>query len=159
MILNVFKNTVLLFVLVLLSCRSDSKEHSESLTESDITYSSIKEIVVGANQTETYLPLLNEKNIGIVANQTSVVFHNESASWTHLVDSLVSLKQNVRKVFAPEHGFRGKADAGEIVKDGIDVKTGLPIISLYGKNKKPSPDMLEDLEIMIFDIQDVGARF
>ena len=76
-----------------------------------------------------------------------------------MVDSLLALNVSVKKVFAPEHGFRGKADAGEVVKDGIDTKTGLPIISLYGKNKKPYPKQIEDLDIVIFDIQDVGARF
>jgi uncharacterized protein YbbC (DUF1343 family) len=103
------------------------------------------------------MPLLNEKRIGIVANQTSVIYKKES--YTHLVDSLVSLNVDIKKVFAPEHGFRGKADAGELVKNGIDTKTGLPIISLYGKNKKPSNAQLKDLDVVIFDIQDVGARF
>ncbi len=83
----------------------------------------------------------------------------ETPTYTHLVDSLVSLKLEVVKVFAPEHGFRGTADAGETIKDGKDVKTGLPIISLYGNNKKPKPEQLKGIDIMIFDLQDVGARF
>ena len=78
---------------------------------------------------------------------------------THLIDSLISLNIDIVKVFAPEHGFRGKADAGELIKDGIDLKTGLPIVSLHGKNKKPANDQLSDLDIVVFDIQDVGARF
>ena len=78
---------------------------------------------------------------------------------THLVDSLLSLRIDVVKVFSPEHGFRGKADAGAKIEDGIDSKTGLPIISLYGKNKKPYPEHLEGIDVILFDIQDVGARF
>lgn len=124
----------------------------------------VKSLIVGANQTEAYLPLLKGQRVGIVANQTSVLFNvlTDNASdnnYTHLVDSLVRLNIDVKKVFAPEHGFRGKADAGEVVKDGFDTKTGLPIVSLYGSNKKPSVAQLKDLDVVIFDIQDVGARF
>lgn len=115
-------------------------------------------LVVGANQIEKYLPLLNGKRVGIVANQTSVIFKTKN-NYTHVVDSLVALDINLKKVFAPEHGFRGRADAGEIVKDGLDSKTNLPIVSLYGKNKKPTVEQLSDLDIVVFDIQDVGARF
>lgn len=115
-------------------------------------------IKVGANRTGIYLPELKGKKVGIVANQTSVIFKNDQ-SYTHLVDSLVSLNVSIKAVFAPEHGFRGKADAGEYVKDGMDSKTGLPIISLYGNNKKPKPEQLEDIDVLVFDIQDVGARF
>jgi uncharacterized protein YbbC (DUF1343 family) len=117
-------------------------------------------ILVGANQTEKYLQLLQNKRVAVVANQTSVIFKNEQQSqYTHLVDSLLSLGVNIKKVFAPEHGFRGTADAGELIKDGTDTKTGLPIISLYGNNKKPTIKQLDNLDIVIFDIQDVGARF
>ncbi|WP_452227954.1 exo-beta-N-acetylmuramidase NamZ family protein [Lacinutrix sp. MEBiC02404] len=169
---NVFKNTVLLFVLVLISCGSNSKTKDTNNSNEamlgqvayDIQEPIEKTLIIGANQTEAYLPLLNGKRVGIVANQTSVVFKGiskkaKSTSYTHLVDSLVALQVNVKKVFAPEHGFRGTADAGEVVKDGIDTKTGLPIVSLYGKNKKPSAEQLKDLDVVIFDIQDVGARF
>ena len=97
--------------------------------------------------------------MGIVANQTSVVFKSDQNTYSHVVDSLLALNIEVKKVFAPEHGFRGKADAGELVKDGIDTKTNLPIVSLYGKNKKPSKEQLEGIDLVIFDIQDVGARF
>ena len=76
-----------------------------------------------------------------------------------MVDSLLKLGIKIKKVFAPEHGYRGKADAGEYVKDGVDIKTGLPIVSLYGANRKPNPEILRDLDIVIFDVQDVGARF
>ncbi|MCT4625256.1 MAG: DUF1343 domain-containing protein [Schleiferiaceae bacterium] len=103
--------------------------------------------------TNQYLPLLTGKNIGVVANQTSVIGD------VHLVDFLLEQEIKIKTVFAPEHGFRGKADAGEKVEDGKDAKTGLPIISLYGKNKKPSQEMLEGLDLILFDIQDVGVRF
>ena len=142
------KNTVLLFVVVLLSC---GNRPSAQIQE---------KIVVGANQLNLYLPLLKEKNVGIVANQTSVIFKNNSSeAHTHLVDSLLSLGVSIKKVFAPEHGYRGKADAGEYVKDGVDIKTGLPIVSLYGSNRKPDPEALKDLDVVIFDVQDVGVRF
>ena len=142
------KNTVLLFVVVLLSC---GNRPSAQIQE---------KIVVGANQLNLYLPLLKEKNVGIVANQTSVIFKNNSSeAHTHLVDSLFSLGVSIKKVFAPEHGYRGKADAGEYVKDGVDIKTGLPIVSLYGSNRKPDPEALKDLDVVIFDVQDVGVRF
>ena len=125
-------------------------------------------IVPGANRTGYYRKYLEDKKIGVVANQTSIVIDTlerpiydgiDFINPIHLVDNLLAYDLNVTKVFAPEHGFRGKADAGEVVKDGIDTKTGLPIISLYGKNKKPSVDQLADIEVMVFDIQDVGARF
>ena len=89
------------------------------------------------------------------ANATSIVYQSN----LHLVDYLLREKFDVQKIFAPEHGFRGTADAGEIIKDGKDIKTGLPIISLYGNNKKPKPEQLKGLDVLIFDIQDVGARF
>ena len=157
---NVFKNTVLLFVLVMISCASKVKNKTTEKAETIEQTQMDSAIVVGANQTEIYLPLLKGKRIGIVANQTSVIFKNQAhTSYAHLVDSLVALKVDIKKVFAPEHGFRGQADAGEVVKDGVDTKTNLPIISLYGKNKKPSAEQLKDLDLVVFDIQDVGARF
>ena len=108
---------------------------------------------LGKERTETYIPLISGSNIAIVGNQTSNINN------THLVDTLLSLNIKVIKVFAPEHGFRGEADAGAKVQDTIDIKTGIPIFSIYGKNKKPSPEQLKDIDIIIFDIQDVGARF
>ena len=143
--LTFIKNTVLLFVLTLLSCRNQSNTHAQT------------PLSVGAQQTEHYLPILKNKNIGIVANQTTVIFKEEG--YTHLVDSLLSLNIAVKKVFAPEHGFRGTADAGETIKDGIDSGSGVPIVSLYGANKKPNAKILEGLDLIIFDVQDVGARF
>jgi uncharacterized protein YbbC (DUF1343 family) len=154
-ILSLFKSTVLLLVLVFSSCKGQQKETESSSAE--VSKDSIAEIKVAANRTESYLPLLKGKKVGIVANPTSVIFHE--GGYTHLVDSLVSLKVDVKKVFAPEHGFRGQADAGEHVKDGVDTQTGLPIISLYGKNRKPSQEQLDGLDVVVFDIQDVGVRF
>ncbi|WP_452223761.1 exo-beta-N-acetylmuramidase NamZ family protein [Lacinutrix chionoecetis] len=158
------KNTVLLFLLLGISCGKTNKfeDRSEKIGVRNETLETIAQnddttIIVGANQTEAYLPLLKEKRVGVVANQTSVIFTENSH--LHLVDSLLSLDIDIKKVFAPEHGFRGTADAGEVIKDGMDTKTGLPIVSLYGKNKKPTKAQLADLDLVVFDIQDVGARF
>ena len=110
-------------------------------------------ITIGAQRTQAYLPLLKNKKVAILVNHTSTIGH------THLIDSLIALKVNVTKIFAPEHGIRGNADAGEKVDHTIDAKTGLPVISLYGKNKKPTPQDLNGIEVVVFDIQDVGVRF
>ncbi len=112
-----------------------------------------QKIVVGAERTDSYLTYLKDKKVGIVGNQTSMIKN------THLVDSLLSLGIDIVKVFSPEHGFRGNADAGEKVKNIIDSKTGIPIISLYGKNRRPQKKQLEEIDVLLFDIQDVGARF
>jgi uncharacterized protein YbbC (DUF1343 family) len=112
-----------------------------------------QELVLGANRIEQIISLTNEKSIAIVGNQTSMVNN------THLVDTLISLNQNIITVFSPEHGFRGTGDAGAKIENEVDIKTGIPIISLYGKNKKPKKQNLEDIDIIVFDIQDVGARF
>ncbi len=110
-------------------------------------------VLTGASQVGEYFRLIGEQKVGLVVNQTSQV------GAVHLVDTLLALGVDIQKIFAPEHGFRGTADAGEKVKDGKDTQTGLPIVSLYGKNKKPSAAMLEGLDMVVFDIQDVGARF
>ncbi len=114
---------------------------------------STNELIVGAAQLDSYLPALQGKNVALIVNQTSTI------GSTHVVDTLMSLGINIKKIFAPEHGFRGAADAGEHVQDGVDKKTGLPIISLYGKHRKPTEEDLNDIDIVIFDIQDVGVRF
>ena len=111
------------------------------------------EIHTGAEQTEKYIPLLINKRVALVVNHTSTIGH------IHLLDTLIKSGIKVVKIFAPEHGFRGNADAGEKVNNQVDAKTNLPIISLYGKNKKPHAEQLEDVDILIFDMQDVGARF
>ena len=141
-LLEQLKITVLFGLLLLISCNAQPE----------------KDIILGANRMAEYLPLLIDKNVGIIGNQTSLVKRTDS-DYTHLVDTLLKREINVKKVFAPEHGFRGQADAGEKVEDGIDKKTGLPIVSLYGNNKKPSASQLDDLDVLVFDIQDVGVRF
>ncbi len=122
-------------------------------------FSSISQEIVlpGINQLETIITNLQGKKIGVVANQASIL--RESNKNQHLVDYLIKNKIEIEKVFAPEHGFRGIADAGEKIKTEKDKNTGLEIISLYGKNRKPSIEKLNGIELMIFDLQDVGVRF
>ena len=110
-------------------------------------------VITGAEQSDKYLPLIQNKRVGMVVNHTSMV------EKTHLVDFLLTKNVRVDKIFAPEHGFRGDASAGEEIKDGVDLKTGIPIISLYGQTKKPTVEHLKNLDVLIFDIQDVGCRF
>ena len=112
-----------------------------------------KKIIPGADRMEVYVPLLEGKSVAVFANQTSMV-HN-----TNLVDTLIKRGIKVVKIFGPEHGFRGKADAGEKVGNSIDKETGVEVISLYGKHNKPTPEDLQGVDVMIFDIQDVGTRF
>jgi uncharacterized protein YbbC (DUF1343 family) len=154
-----FKNTVLLSFLICAGCGNPAKSMKEKTTNNSKIEAPIriKPIMVAANRTTKYVPLLKNKKIAVVANQTSVIFNKEIN--THLVDSLLALQIDIKKVFAPEHGFRGQADAGEKVADGTDPKTGLPLISLYGKNRKPSQAQLEGIDLVLFDIQDVGVRF
>tara|TARA_R110002012_G_scaffold263456_1_gene446294 strand:- start:136225 stop:137490 length:1266 start_codon:yes stop_codon:yes gene_type:complete len=133
---------------------SDSKTGLEQRTTT-------KEIIVAANQTDKYLALFKDKKVAVVANNTSVIFrqNSENEDSVHLVDSLLSLGVKIVKAFAPEHGFRGDADAGAKIKDERDPKTNLPVTSLYGANYKPSAEQLRGVDIVVFDIQDVGARF
>ncbi len=119
----------------------------------DKVFSQEEKIIVGAERMNEYLPLLRNKNIAVVANQTSMV------GKTHLVDTLLRTGIKIKCVFAPEHGFRGEAEAGAAIKSGTDAKTKLPIISLYGKHEKPTDEDLKDVDFVVFDIQDVGARF
>jgi uncharacterized protein YbbC (DUF1343 family) len=116
-------------------------------------FSQAAKVIAGAERMYVYLPMLKGKSVAVFANQTSVVGN------THLVDTLVKSGIKIVKIFGPEHGFRGVADAGEHVKDGIDKKSGLPVISLYGNHKKPTKEDLQDVDIIVFDIQDVGVRF
>jgi len=111
------------------------------------------QIITGAEQTERYFPLLQYKKVAVSFNPTSII------GYTHLVDTLVAAGINVVKIFAPEHGFRGEAEAGAAIHSSIDTKTGIPIVSLYGKNKKPTSEQLKDVDIIVFDMQDVGCRF
>ncbi|MFH4967910.1 DUF1343 domain-containing protein [Gaetbulibacter sp. M240] len=154
---KIFKNTVLLCLLVLISCANS--KHSKT---DDVLEPQPKEepVVVGANRLDLYLPLLQGKRVAVVANQGTVIFKDENVTtYTHLIDSLRDLNIAIKKVFAPEHGFRGIGDAGELIDNSTDKKTGLPIISLHGKHRKPTQEDLRDIDIVIFDIQDVGVRF
>lgn len=146
-------------------CKQPPKTSSQIIKEEvKVIEKKDSTLFTGADQTGLYIPKILGKRVGIVANQTSILNRKSkfdpSIRYIHLVDYINNSKAiTVEKVFAPEHGFRGKADAGEKVKDGIDTKTGLPLISLYGKHKKPSKKQLKDIDVMIFDIQDVGTRF
>lgn len=160
-----FKYTLICLFFVL-SCTAQEKNRSISIDDQNYSTtdktllnrdSEFCQIILGAEQKEEYLPLLKGQKVGIITNQTGIIPGLEND--THIVDALLLDGVEVVKIFAPEHGFRGTADAGEIIKDGKDVKTGLPIISLYGNNKKPSDAQIADLDVLLFDIQDVGVRF
>ncbi|HEY4655306.1 MAG TPA: DUF1343 domain-containing protein, partial [Cyclobacteriaceae bacterium] len=118
-----------------------------------LTSFSFGQILTGADQTGKYLPYLEGKRVAIMANQTSVI------GKTHLVDSLLNLGVKIVRIFGPEHGFRGKASAGVKVQDERDAATGIPIVSLYGAKNKPTPQDLADVDVVIYDLQDVGCRF
>lgn len=173
------KNTLFLTLFLIISCGNrNEKDHAPdsraggfakanttviaSASIIPTTTSNKKPIITGANQTERYLYLLEGKRVGIVTNPSGLLFKSfphRVENGTHIVDSLLNRDIKITKVFSPEHGFRGDADAGENVKDGKDPKTGLPIISLHGANKKPTQAQLDNLDILLFDIQDVGVRF
>jgi len=137
----------ILIVLILSFCES---KNNIVLDHSELVQSHLK---VGAENTEKYFSLLKDKNIAVAVNQTSIINN------MHLVDSLISKGFKIRKIFSPEHGFRGQADAGEHVLDSVDEKTNIPLISLYGSKKKASKQDLEGIDVILFDIQDVGVRF
>jgi uncharacterized protein YbbC (DUF1343 family) len=178
-----FKNTFLFILILLFSfgCSSlkktkENKETKIDISKNKISVSEIKTFKTGAENYETYLPFLGNKRIGIVTNPTGIVKYQSidimyvqdpriepqtkiTNKEISIVDFLLNKNISIQKIYAPEHGFRGTADAGEVIKDGKDIKTNLPIISLYGNNKKPKPEQLENIDIIVFDIQDVGARF
>lgn len=147
------KSTVFVLFFLLVSCPGTEMSPQTSAEGPEHT----NEIVVAANRTAEYLPLLKGKRVAVVANQTSVIFKEKGHQ--HLVDSLLAHDIELKKIFSPEHGFRGRADAGEIVDDGKDIKTGLPVVSLHGKSRKPSQEQLANVDVVVFDIQDVGVRF
>ena len=163
---KLLKSIVLIFILLGISCGSNTKK---DIVKDNVFANQIQNdhlIIEGANQTDKYLPLLKEKNVAIVANNTSVIFKSDNNQfYQHLIDSLLSLNIKIKKIFTPEHGLRGIIDAVEEIKNGIDEKTGLPVVSLYGdnnnhgNNNKPSNEQLENIDLVLFDIQDVGVRF
>ena len=112
-------------------------------------------ITVGAERMDLLLPTLQGKRAALMVNQSSLV----GSTGTHLVDTLLSQGINIVRLFVPEHGLRGKVDAGKNVRSGVDEKTGLPVVSLYGQRKRPTPEMLADIDLLVFDLQDVGTRF
>jgi uncharacterized protein YbbC (DUF1343 family) len=118
-----------------------------------LTVAGQDKVITGADRTGTYFPMLKGKRVAVFANQTSIVGN------THLVDTLVKAGIQVVKIFGPEHGFRGTADAGEKVGNAVDAKTGIPVVSLYGSHKKPTPQDFDGVDVIVFDIQDVGVRF
>ncbi len=144
---NTYLFTILLFF-YFFTCQSQSLHKAISQK-----HFKTQKIIPGAYNFDSYLPLLKTKNVALIGNQTSEI------NGTHLVDTLLQRGINITKVFAPEHGFRGKASAGELIANSKDLKTGLPIISLYGKHKKPTTEDLKNVDVLVFDIQDVGVRF
>lgn len=143
----------LFIVLMLASAAGCQTSQSTNAAEAASSPSAPPPIFPAAYQLDEYLPLLQGQRVAMVVNQTSLI------DQTHLVDSLLSREVNIIQIFAPEHGFRGEAANGELVQDATDVQTGLPIVSLYGKNRKPSAEQLDSVDVVVFDIQDVGARF
>jgi uncharacterized protein YbbC (DUF1343 family) len=134
-----------LFIIIQSSCTNAQQNQAKAVDD--------KKLQIGAEQLDEYLPLLVNKKVGMVVNHTTMIGD------VHLVDLLLKKGVKIKSIFAPEHGFRGLASAGDIIKDEKDPKTGLPLISLYGKNRKPTTEQLKDLDVVIFDIQDVGVRY
>ena len=138
------------FVVIVLMLFAINQNYKAQNTKNDFK--------TGADQPEKYLPLLKNRRVGVVTNQTGLITETNGKTIS-IVDFLKEKGINIKKIFVPEHGFRGTADAGEQIKNGIDTKTALPIVSLYGKNKKPTAEQMKDIEVVLFDLQDVGVRF
>jgi uncharacterized protein YbbC (DUF1343 family) len=160
--------------ILIYSCKPTQKGiRKSSSTNKTVVINSEKStrFSTGADNYKSYFSLLKNKRVGVITNQTGVVLYDSTYSSNvyygegfetkriHLVDYLLKNKINIQKIYAPEHGFRGTADAGEHVIDGKDVKTGISILSLYGENRKPKPEQLDGIDVLVFDLQDVGARF
>jgi uncharacterized protein YbbC (DUF1343 family) len=180
---SIFKYTIIALVVGITSCNSKVNSNNTPTYPKDglvaLDKDRSKKLLIETNTNEPvpaayllgdWITKLKGKKVAIVGNQTSVVKTSDtvvSKEWNtkdmlryeHLVDTLIAHGIDIKRVFAPEHGFRGTADAGTTIRDGIDAETGIPIISLYGKNKKPLQKQLEDVDVVLFDIQDVGARF
>ncbi len=137
------KSIFFVFIIAVLSCGEQSTAQDTGKNN----------VITGAERMNVYLPMIRGKSVAVFANQTSMV------QQTHLVDTLIRSGIRVVKIFGPEHGFRGNADAGEHVANAVDKKTGIPVVSLYGDHKKPTAADLKDVDVLIFDIQDVGVRF
>jgi len=139
-------------IMILLSCYS-KQGNTQVKTSEELRLVSINEIRTGVDQTELYFPALKGKNIGIICNQASLIGD------VNLVDTLIKAGFIIKTIFSPEHGFRGDSDAGADILDGLDTKTGVKIVSLYGRKKKPAQEDMKGIDILLFDIQDVGVRF
>jgi uncharacterized protein YbbC (DUF1343 family) len=142
-----------LLLTLLIVCLYFFRIHAQQPSKTEVITVTDKEVKTGASRMEAYLSGIKGKRIALVANHSSLI------GGTHLVDTLLSGGVKISRVFAPEHGFRGEADAGEHVASGKDSRTGIPLVSLYGTQKKPKPEHLSDVDLVIFDIQDVGVRF
>ena len=168
---------LLLLFLAVISCKTAKPINYSAPAETTIK-SKIKstKFLTGADNVKSYFSILKNKKVGIVTNQTGMIAYDSiytvfdtildshidivNKKSLHIVDYIKEkTKIELVKIYAPEHGFRGTADAGELIIDGKDTKTGLPIISLYGNNKKPTPEQLAGIDVLVFDLQDVGARF
>lgn len=143
------KTFVFLSLIFQINCSNGPSAPEETAVKPEI----VAPVQVGAERMSLYLPLLEGRAVGLAVN------HSAQVGETHLVDTLLSRGVNIQKIFAPEHGFRGEASDGEKIEDGKDPKSGLPILSLYGQTRKPTPEMMAGLEVIVFDIQDVGTRF
>ncbi|MCK9398881.1 MAG: DUF1343 domain-containing protein [Bacteroidales bacterium] len=152
MISDYYKAIVICAVMISGSCHS-KHGNTQGTVSGELRLANISEIRTGAERTDLYFPQLKGKTIGIICNQTSLVGN------TNLADTLINAGFFVKVIFSPEHGFRGDSDAGADISDGLDKKTGIKIISIYGNKKKPEPEDLEGIDILLFDIQDVGVRF
>ena len=178
---NTYKNSnpylLMALSLLIVSCKTAKTINYSAPAETTIK-SKIKstKFLTGADNVKSYFSLLKNKKIGIVTNQTGLISYDSiytvfdtvseshidvvSKKNSHIIDYITEkTKIDLVRIYAPEHGFRGTADAGELIVDGKDSKTSLPIVSLYGNNKKPSPEQLAGIEVLVFDLQDVGARF
>ncbi len=142
------QHLIISFCFVLITACNSAPQNKEATADKKQ-----ERIVLGTERLDQYLPLLKGKKVGLLVNHTSVI------GQTHLLDTLISLDVDVAKIYAPEHGFRGNVDAGEHIGNSIDSKTGVPLISVYGAHLKPTPEDLENVDVVIFDSQDVGARF
>lgn len=157
MIKSFMRNTLWLpffFMLTQMFSQVPSTDPPISMVKNSVSIVDYSSIATGADQIDSWINLLEDKSVGVVVNATSVIDGGQ-----HLVDALLERGVDLQKIFAPEHGFRTSADAGEKVESGVDPKTGLPIISLYGSHRKPTKEDYEGLDVIIFDIQDVGVRF
>jgi uncharacterized protein YbbC (DUF1343 family) len=159
-----FQKSTKLSILVLIGCLfliSLTGIQCETKTKENVPAKKVTAIVTGAERMNQYLPILHEKSVALVANQSSLISKTNSSEriYEHLVDSLLSLGINIKAVFAPEHGFRGTEADGAHIEDGKDPGTGVQVISLYGENRKPTTAHLDGVDVVVFDLQDVGARF